>query len=314
MPRLPVHAVDEHANVVEVAAHRARVALGMRLRLGSVHRTAAATRDPVRASEDRLVEEVPRQVGIPAKLGQVLGEHVLVRQVVEDLLRALRGVPGSGEADDQGMKLGRHPLATDLLGDARERHVGVLEVEVLVRELERREWRRDPIRFEAPSERPERVQHPGVSREPSEEDEAPAAIVHDLLVVHERCTQVHQAPEHRHVRGLPLDDVREEQVRGPGDELRLRDLLHADDEAALRERGGHPRPHAAVRLVGERTDLRGLHEDVEPVADELRHVIGGQRHAPLPSVLRLASEADHRSPSGRRRSLAGRISPSRSTT
>ncbi len=250
-------------------------------------------RDPLRPLEDALVEDVARAVPVLGEGPELLGVDLLEREPVEDLLRTLRDVARAGEPDDERPEARGQPLAADPVADAGELLEGVVEAGVLVREPHVRQRRGEALGGEALPERPERVEHPGVPGVPAEEDEASAPAVGDRLVVDERRPELEEAPQHRHVRALPLDDVGEVDVGPARPEFLDRDLLHPQDDTARVEVSRDLGPGGPVRRVVERAQVRGLDAEGDAVlADQLGDVVGRQRRPTLPAVLVLFADPD----------------------
>jgi hypothetical protein len=100
-------------------------------------------------------------------------------------------------------------------------------------------------------ERPQRLDHPGKASVIPEEDQSPAVLIGHLLVVDQGAAHVKDLLQHRHIVGLPLDSVREEDVRLPSFQDRDGDLLDPEDYRARGEVICDFNPRLAIVRVSE---------------------------------------------------------------
>ncbi len=147
---------------------------------------------------------------------------------------------------------------------------------------------------QAPSERPQGVEHPGVPRVSTEEDQSPPVPIEDVLVVDQRASQLEETAKQRHVVGLSLRRVRKTQVSAPANQGFRRDLLDAQDRFAAGQVVRDIGAGLTEGIVGERPAGVRLHGERDPVAiDQRADMVRRQRYATLPLILVLATNSDH---------------------
>lgn len=192
-------------------------------------------------------------------LAQRLRSHVLDRQVLENLLRSLRHIPGAGEDKRQRPNgLGHHAQA-DLVAAVADRLPRHRRVAIVVRRPDVHERRVMAQRQQPQTEAVQDVDHAGDAGVLAEGNLPLAALVDDALVVDQTDLLVQNGVEQRHVRILRLDGVREEAVgllryqRLDGhlldaeDDRRLADVL-LNDGAGVQI---HLRAHTQMDCFGE---------------------------------------------------------------
>ena len=217
----------------------------------------------------------------------------LDRQQIQDLPRAAGDVAVAGHPDHERRHCFWQPFGPDRRAHFGHGRLGLGQVAIRVRMPDSGERGRRAFPRQPAAQRPERLQRAGDPREPAEEDQPPALVVRDLLVVDQVAAQVEDALEHRHVVWLTLDHVGEEHVRLPRRELFQWDLFYAEDDRAgcqvlLQHRTRGPELRFRKGPAGGR-----LHVDLDAMfIFERPGVFRCNRDAAFPAALVLATDSD----------------------
>jgi len=160
-------------HVVFMAATIVVVAGGVK---GGIERTAVDPLEALIATVPDAIDDVARPIAIPVERRQILGQKLDVGQPIEDLERAAGDVARAGEGEHDRSQRLRQARAPQAIADARDVGGCLVEPRVLVREADPLERRRVAFRGVATAERPQRVDHPGLSGEATEVNEALTSV------------------------------------------------------------------------------------------------------------------------------------------
>jgi hypothetical protein len=197
------------------------------------------------------------------------------------------------EAEDERRHARIESLGRDPRPEPLDRRLGLPQVRVLVRQADLREGVGDALDRQPLPQGMQRVDHAGEPGVAPEEDQAAPGRVGDQFVVEQRATQVEQPPQHRHVVGLALDHVREEEIALLRNQEGGRDFLDPDDEVACAQIFADFRASGRVFPIRKDANGRGLDVKVQAVlADQRAHILRRERHPALPAVLVLATNPD----------------------
>ena len=128
------------------------------------------------------------------------------------------------------------------------------QIPVLVGVADRLERTRAAERREPVIQAPGALDHPGIAGVNTEEDQTPAGVVGDRLVVDQRAAELHQPGEHRHVVRLSLDDMREVDVGRLRPQQLDRDLLDREDQRGVVQALLDPDASRTVLLIAVGAD------------------------------------------------------------
>jgi len=131
--------------------------------------------------------------------------------------------------------------------------VGLLEVDKRVSGI------LQPFSCQAPTQSVERFEHAGEARMPPEQNQPPALVVQNALVIHQLTAHFHHSFQHRHVVGLALGGVRKEKIGLSLCEELLWHLLHPHHHLARRKVLLNSGTRLAVGFLRKHPEGRWLH-------------------------------------------------------
>ena len=228
--------------------------------------------------------------------GQLRRSHPLhdLAERVERVECPARDVACAGDADDERGVLRGQAGASYLLARRAQRPPGVRGV-VCVRRADGEKRSRVAKREEAeaePAQAVDHARHAGELAKGNQPRRRPASALADALVVDEPHLLLEDLVKKRHILGLGLDDVAEEEVVLPGEERAVERLLDAHDGVGARKVTRDGRACRRKLAIGENALRRRLHEHLDARVDEPRDVGGSQRSATLPLGVRLGEDAE----------------------
>ena len=230
--------------------------------------------------------------------GQLRRSHPLhdLAERVERVECPARDVACAGDADDERGVLRGQAGASYLLARRAQRPPRVRGVVcVRVRRADGEKRSRVAKREEAeaePAQAVDHARHAGELAKGNQPRRRPASALADALVVDEPHLLLEDLVKKRHVLGLGLDDVAEEEVVLPGEERAVERLLDAHDGVGARKVTRDGRACRRKLAIGENALRRRLHEHLDARVDEPRDMGGSQRSATLPLGVRLGEDAE----------------------
>ena len=211
--------------------------------------------------------------------------HVLVRQLLEDLLRTLRHVARSGKDEGHGSDGRRHHPQGDLVAGVPNALTRVVRVPVVVSWPDVHEWR---VVTQGQHPQPDSVQnvdHAGNPGKLTEGHDALAVLVAHPLVVNQTDVLLQQRVQQVHILLLGLDGVGEEAEGLVPLQAVDGHLFDAENDRRFRDVLLYESSCLRIQLHRIRAPVGGLDQDLDAILDQLPDMSRAQRSSSFPNAL-----------------------------